>query len=173
MQFKEKGNKCLVLGSGAREYGIARWLKNSPFVSEVFISPGNAGTALFGTNVLFENYRQIALFAKREEIDLTVIGPENLLAAGVADIFSEYRLPVFGPTKKAARVESSKAFAKWLMKKHGIRTARFESFTDFVKALDYLRSQSFPVVIKASGLPVEKGFIFVKPRKKLKEHSKS
>lgn len=157
----EEGKKVLVIGSGGREHAIVKSLSKSPKVSKIYCAPGNAGIALDAecVNIKVENAEELVNFAQRHDIDLTVIGPEAALVAGVADAFNATGLRVFGPTKSAARVESSKEFAKQLMKKHGIPTGAYESFQDFDQALEYVKKGTFPTVIKYDGLAAGKGVV--------------
>jgi phosphoribosylamine---glycine ligase len=153
--------KLLVIGSGGREHAIAWKLARSPKVSRVYVAPGNAGTAredgLF--NVELTAFLDLIKFAKDEGIHATVVGPEGPLAAGIVDAFRDAGLRVFGPTKAAAQLESSKDFAKAFMKRHGIPTARYESFTDVKAAHAYVDQHGAPVVIKADGLAAGKGVV--------------
>ena len=157
--------KVLVVGGGGREHALAWKIKQSPLLTELYCAPGNAGTASLGTNVELdpENIGVLALWAVENKIDLTVVGPEAPLAAGLVDVFTEHGLKVFGPTKAAARIESSKSFAKEIMEKAGVRTPRGQVLTDFKEAETYLKSLgSYPVVIKADGLAAGKGVIIAK-----------
>ncbi len=153
--------KLLVIGSGGREHAIAWRLAQSPRVSRVFVAPGNAGTAredgLF--NVDIAAIDDLVAFAKREEIHATVVGPEGPLAAGVVDSFRAAGLRVFGPTRQAAQLESSKDFAKRFMQRHGIPTARYQTFTDAKAAHGYIDQHGAPIVIKADGLAAGKGVV--------------
>ena len=152
-------NKILIIGSGSRENALAWKLKQSPKVEKIFIAPGNPGTAALGENVdiAVNNIQALADFAVQNKIDLTVVGPEEPLSLGIVDAFEGKNLKIWGPTKAAAQIESSKTFAKELMQKAGVPTAKFETFSDFDQAVGYVKSQSFPVVIKASGLASGKG----------------
>ncbi|HUL95861.1 MAG TPA: phosphoribosylamine--glycine ligase [Usitatibacter sp.] len=153
--------KLLVIGSGGREHAIAWRLAQSPRVSRVYVAPGNAGTAredgLF--NVEIGEIAKLVAFAKIEEIHATVVGPEGPLAAGVVDAFREAGLRIFGPTKAAAQLESSKDFAKRFMKRHGIPTARHETFTEASAAHAHIDRHGAPIVIKADGLAAGKGVV--------------
>ena len=155
------GKKVLVIGSGGREHALAWKIAQSSQVSKVYIAPGNGGTSLVGENVDigFTDADGLLEFAKSKKIDLTVVGQEAASEAGVADLFKKNNLPIFGPTKKAATVETSKAFSKDLMKSQKIPTARYKNFEDPKEAIDYIRSQSLPIVIKADGLAGGKGVI--------------
>ena len=154
--------KILIVGSGGREHTLAWKISQSEKVDQLFIAPGNAGTARFGENVDIdvEDLGQLLKFAKNEKIDLTVIGPEKPLALGITDLFEKNGLSVFGPSKKAARIEASKVFANKFMKKFGIPSADFKVFSDYEKAKDHLENDEFPVVLKADGLAAGKG-VFV------------
>jgi len=163
--------KLLVIGSGGREHAIAWKLAGSPKVSRVYVAPGNAGTAredgLF--NVELSAFPDLIRFAKDEGIHATVVGPEGPLAAGIVDAFRDAGLRVFGPTKAAAQLESSKDFAKRFMKRHGIPTARHETFTDATAAHAYLDRHGAPIVIKADGLAAGKGVVVAATAKEAHE----
>jgi phosphoribosylamine--glycine ligase len=153
--------KVLVVGSGGREHAIAWRLAKSSLVSKIFIAPGNGGTDSVAESVPLKvsQIEEIAEFAAREQIDLTVVGPEEPLSLGLADALQERGLSVFGPTKAAAQIESSKAFAKDVMLKAGVLTARGAVFTDFTEAKAYVESEATPPVIKADGLAAGKGVV--------------
>lgn len=153
--------KILVLGSGGREHALVWKLRQSPRVSAVFCAPGNAGIAQLATCVALKVTEQAALvqFAKAERIDLTVVGPDDALAAGIVDLFQQNGLRIFGPTQAAAQLESSKVFAKEFMQRHGIPTARSGSFSDSSEAQRFCRGASYPLVVKADGLALGKGVI--------------
>ncbi len=153
--------KILVIGSGAREHTLVWKLAQSPQVDAIYAAPGNAGTAAIAENLDIKDGDIEALFkaARNLHIDLTVVGPEAPLAAGVADRLMTDRLPVFGPSQAAAEIESSKVFARDLMVRHGIPCAAGASFDDYDKAVDYARRQEPPIVIKADGLAAGKGVI--------------
>jgi phosphoribosylamine--glycine ligase len=156
--------KILVVGSGGREHALAWKLRQSPGVDHIFCAPGNAGTAELGENVDIKagDLPALAGFAKQNRIDLTVVGPDDSLAAGIADLFASERLRIFGPTKSAARLESSKIFAKELMRAKHIPTARAAIFEKQESATAFLRESHFPIVIKADGLALGKGVIVAK-----------
>ncbi len=151
----------LIIGSGGREHAIAVKLKESPKLGKLFVAPGNAGTANIGTNVEInpDDHDSVAGFCKQNEIGLVVIGPEKPLADGLADSLIENEIPVFGPLKNAAEIESDKAFAKRLMKANGIPTAEFKTFKKehYENAVSYCDKIGYPVVVKASGLAAGKG----------------
>lgn len=151
--------KVLVIGSGGREHALCWKLAKSVEVNELYVIPGNDGMTDVATVVPVENQDDILDFARLMQIDLTVAGPETVLADGLADKFAEAGLPFFGPSKAAAQIEGSKGFAKNLMKKYGIPTAAYEIFTDEEAAVSYAKEQKFPLVIKADGLAAGKGVI--------------
>ena len=153
--------KILVVGSGGREHALAWKLSQSSRAERIFCAPGNAGTELVGENVSIaaNDLPGLAAFAKGNAIDLTVIGPDDPLAAGVVDLFKAEGLRVFGPTKSAARLESSKIFAKELMRKLKIPTALAGSFARSDQALQFCKRLQFPIVIKADGLALGKGVV--------------
>lgn len=155
------GAKVLIVGGGGREHALAWKLKQSKKVSELFVAPGNGGTADIATNVDigFTDVDGLLKFAQAHSIDLTVIGQEAASDAGVVDAFLDAGLKIFGPTKAACRIESSKAFSKDLMREQHIPTAEFQNFEDPIAALDYIKNKSLPIVIKASGLAEGKGVI--------------
>jgi phosphoribosylamine--glycine ligase len=158
--------KVLVLGSGGREHALAWKIQQSHRVTDIFVAPGNAGTADVGKNIPIKltDLPELLRFARNEKIDLTVVGPDDALAAGVVDLFQEAGLRIFGPTKAAARLESSKRFAKDFMARHGIPTARFEAFDSSAEAKKALDQFGFPVAIKADGLALGKGVIIARNR---------
>lgn len=147
----------LTVGGGGREHALAWKLRQSPKVKDIFIAPGNAGTAEIGTNIPISKTDEIIDWLKRSPIDLVVIGPDNYLAEGMTDRIQELGISVFGPTKAAAEIEWSKSFAKRFMREEGIPTADYEVFTDLRAAREYVRKQNFPLVVKASGLALGKG----------------
>jgi len=153
--------KLLVIGSGGREHALAWRLARSPRVHKVFVAPGNGGTEQGDLlhNVPFTSPEELADFVEREGVSLTVVGPEAPLAAGVVDVFRARDLKIFGPTKAAAQLESSKDYAKSFMVRHRIPTARYETFTDPAKAHAYIDQQGAPIVIKADGLAAGKGVV--------------
>ena len=153
--------KVLVIGSGGREHALAWKLAQSPKVQRVFVAPGNGGTALDAAlrNVPITDIGALADFATSEKIALTVVGPEAPLAAGVVDLFRSRGLRVFGPTRAAAQLESSKVFAKDLMQRHGIPTARYASFADAAAAHAHVLRHGAPIVVKADGLAAGKGVV--------------
>ena len=153
--------KVLVIGNGGREHALARKLSQSERVSQIYVAPGNGGTAhdVRFKNVPLTDVKALADFAVEQKISVTVVGPEAYLAAGVVDEFRARGLRIFGPTKAAAQLESSKAFAKDFMKRHGIPTAAYDTFTDAAAAHAYVDAQGAPIVIKADGLAAGKGVV--------------
>ncbi|NGQ97021.1 phosphoribosylamine--glycine ligase [Brevibacillus sp. SYP-B805] len=151
----------LVVGGGGREHAIAWKLAQSPKVNKIYCAPGNGGTAEFARNVPISvnDFAALAQFVKDEGIDLTIVGPEDPLFGGIVEFFEQRSLPIFGPTSEAAKIEGSKSFAKKLMTKYGIPTARYESFLDYQSALAYVREQGAPIVVKADGLAAGKGVV--------------
>ena len=158
--------KILVIGSGGREHALAWRLAQGVKVQKVYVAPGNAGTALEDgvENVAITAIPELIEFAKREHIELTVVGPEAPLAAGVVDAFRAAGLKIFGPTRAAAQLESSKDFAKRFMARHNIPTAFFETFSDVVAAKAYVEQHGAPIVIKADGLAAGKGVVVAESR---------
>jgi phosphoribosylamine---glycine ligase len=153
--------KVLVIGGGGREHALAWKIAQSPKVQAVYLAPGNGGTALDSRleNVPITDLRQLRDWALKEKIALTVVGPEAPLAAGVVDDFRAHGLRIFGPTKAAAQLESSKAFAKAFMVRHQIPTAGYEAFTDAAAAHAYVDRKGTPIVVKADGLAAGKGVV--------------
>lgn len=153
--------KILVVGSGGREHALAWKLAQSERIQTVYVAPGNGGTALDKRleNIDLSDPHALAGFAKKENIALTVVGPEVPLAAGIVNIFRDQELKIFGPTKEAAQLESSKDFAKAFMRRHGIPTANYQTFTDATLAHDYINAHGAPIVIKADGLAAGKGVV--------------
>ncbi len=156
----------LVIGGGGREHALAWKLRQSPRVRQIFIAPGNAGTAQVGRNVEVKSSEldQLLNFAQRESIDLTVVGPDDVLAAGIVDLFEKAGLRIFGPCREAAQLESSKSFAKRFMVRHGIPTARFGEFESSSDAKDALTDFGFPLAVKADGLALGKGVVIAHDR---------
>ena len=155
------GKTVLVIGSGGREHAIVDALSRSPQVSKIYCAPGNAGIGLQAFNVPLKDtdVEGLKAFALENQVDLTVVGPESSLAAGLVDAFREAGLAVFGHTKAATRIESSKEFAKELMLKYGIPTAGYRSFSSYDEALEYVAGRPFPAVLKYDGLAAGKGVV--------------
>lgn len=153
--------KVLVIGSGGREHALCYKFALSKHVEEVFVAPGNGGMSDVATlvNIDSMDFEKLMAFVKSEEIDLTFVGPEIPLCAGIVDAFEKEKLCIFGPSKLASQLEGSKCFSKDMMKKYQIPTAAYESFTDYETARAYLSSQKMPIVLKADGLAAGKGVI--------------
>jgi phosphoribosylamine--glycine ligase len=153
--------KILVVGSGGREHALAWKLAQSERIQMVYVAPGNGGTALDPRleNIDITDPAQLAQFALKEHIALTVVGPEVPLAAGIVNIFRDHGLKIFGPTREAAQLESSKDFAKAFMKRHRIPTADYQTFSDAAAAHKYINQKGAPIVIKADGLAAGKGVV--------------
>lgn len=151
----------LVIGGGGREHALAWKIAQSPRSARVFVAPGNAGTAKEPgvANIALTNHADLVAFAQREQVGLTVVGPEAPLAAGVVDAFRAAGLRIFGPTRAAAQLESSKHFAKAFMERHGIPTAQYRSFDDATRARGYVDERGAPIVVKADGLAAGKGVV--------------
>jgi phosphoribosylamine---glycine ligase len=157
--------KILLIGSGGREHALAWKLAQSPQLQTVYVAPGNGGTATAKQgaagieNLPITDLQELANFAKREKIHLTVVGPEAPLAAGIVDVFRNQGLRIFGPTQLAAQLESSKDFSKAFMKRHGIPTADYQTFSNILEAHAYIDAKGAPIVIKADGLAAGKGVV--------------
>ena len=155
------GKKVLVIGGGGREHAIVYALSRSPQVEKIYCAPGNAGIAQLAECVAIKDtdVEGLLLFAKETEVDLTVVGPEAALAAGVVDAFRAEGMPIFGHTKAATQIESSKEFAKIIMQKYNVPTAAYQSFSDYNEALAYVKAGSLPIVLKYDGLAAGKGVV--------------
>ena len=153
--------KVLVIGSGGREHALVWKIAQSPLVEKIYCAPGNPGTARLAENVdlRVDDLTGLLSFAKKEDIDLTVVGPELPLSLGIVDLFEEYGLRIFGARRNAALIEASKAFSKDLMKKYRVPTAAYEVFTEAAEAEAFIRKIGAPIVIKADGLAAGKGVI--------------
>ncbi|MEP6826229.1 MAG: phosphoribosylamine--glycine ligase, partial [Ramlibacter sp.] len=153
--------KVLVIGGGGREHALAWKLAQSPRLQAVYVAPGNGGTALDSRleNVPISDIVELRKWAIEQKIALTVVGPEGPLAAGVVDEFRAHGLRVFGPTQAAAQLESSKAFSKAFMQRHGIPTAEYETFTEAAAAHAHVDLKGAPIVVKADGLAAGKGVV--------------
>ncbi len=156
--------KVLIVGGGGREHAIAWKAAQSPRVEKLYCAPGNAGIAQIAecVDIGVMEFEKLAEFAREKQVDLVMIGPDDPLAAGAVDVLESAGLRVFGPRKNAAILEGSKAFSKNLMKKYGIPTAAYETFTDPNKALAYLETAKMPIVLKADGLALGKGVLICK-----------
>jgi phosphoribosylamine--glycine ligase len=163
--------KILLVGSGGREHALAAKIARDAPGADLLVSPGNPGTALLGRNipVSAEDVAGLAALARTEKVDLTVVGPELPLAAGLGDAFAAEGLPLFGPDAAAARLESSKAFSKTLMREEGVPTAGFEVFSDPSDAIAHVRAGAGPLVVKASGLAAGKGAIVCSDRREAEQ----
>ena len=155
--------KVLVIGSGAREHTLVWKLKQSKYVSDIYITPGNAGVNQIAepVNIKPDSFRELAHFASRNCIDLTIVGPEELLSQGIVDYFISQNLRIFGPTKIASQIETSKVFSKEFMRRHRIPTASYKVFEDVKGALKFLETHKLPLVIKADGLTGGKGTFII------------
>ncbi|MBC8500088.1 MAG: phosphoribosylamine--glycine ligase [Candidatus Atribacteria bacterium] len=155
--------KVLVIGSGGREHALVWKIMQSPKVSQIYCAPGNAGISKLAQciNIDADSIEKLVDFAQEEKIDLTVVGPELALSKGIVNEFNKQGLRIFGPSREAAEIESSKVFSKYLMKKYNIPTANYDVFQNSEKALDYIKKQTFPLVIKADGLAAGKGVFIV------------
>ena len=152
--------KILIIGAGGREHAIGWKIKKDNPQVELYFSTGNAGTAEIGENLGITNMNELKDFALNNQVDLTIVGPEVELVAGIVDLFKSAGLEIFGPEQKAAQLEGSKVFAKEFMQKYGVQTAAYQTFRYYVDAKDYIEKvDNFPVVIKASGLAAGKGVI--------------
>jgi phosphoribosylamine--glycine ligase len=158
--------RIFIIGSGGREHAIGWKFKQdgilNDYETELYFSPGNAGTSDLGTNVTLNSLEEMRDFASFKKMDLTFVGPEDELSRGIVDLFEEAGLEIFGPNKNAAQLEASKAFAKEFMEKHGVKTAKFKNFQGAMLAIEYLETQEFPIVVKASGLAAGKGVVICK-----------
>jgi phosphoribosylamine--glycine ligase len=156
--------KILVVGGGGREHALIWKLSQSNKVEQIFCAPGNAGIAQLASCIPIDpdDIPRLVEFARNEEIDLTVVGPEDPLAAGIVDAFQEAELKIFGPSRAAARIEASKTFCKDLLKKHGIPSGDYASFDNLDDAIEYVYKKGAPIVIKADGLAAGKGVVVAK-----------
>jgi len=156
--------KVLIIGSGGREHTLIWKIIQSPKVSQIYCAPGNAGISQLARciNIDADNIEKLVDFAKKEKIDLTIVGPELPLSKGIVNEFNKEGLKIFGPNKEAAEIESSKVFSKYLMKKYNIPTANYKVFQNRERAFNYIKQQTFPLVIKADGLAAGKGVFIVK-----------
>lgn len=161
-----KKKNILIISSGGREHALGWKLKKSSKVGKIYFAPGTAGTATVGINTGINalDFDTLIEFVEKNSIDLTIAGPDDVLAAGIVNVFQEKGLKIFGATKEAAQIESSKAFAKKLMHEENIPTAKYASFTDFKIAKKYIENHELPVVIKASGLALGKGVVIAKTK---------
>lgn len=163
--------KFLIVGSGGREHALAWKIAQSPQVETVFVAPGNPMIAREDKCqcISAKGFHELCQFAKDQDVDLTIVGPEDPLAEGIADVFRQENLPIFGPGKFQAQLEGSKEFAKEFMARHGVATANYESFDDFYQALAHVKERSLPLVVKASGLCAGKGVVICQTRQEAEE----
>ena len=163
--------KVLIVGSGGREHAIAASVAKSPRADKIYCAPGNAGIAEYAecVDIGAMEFEKLAAFAKEKEIDLCIVGMDDPLVGGLVDVLEEAGIRTFGPRKNAAILEGSKAFSKDLMKKYNIPTAAYENFTDPDKALAYLETAKFPIVLKADGLALGKGVLICKNLEEARE----
>ncbi|WHY64943.1 phosphoribosylamine--glycine ligase [Neobacillus sp. SuZ13] len=163
--------KVLVIGGGGREHAIVWKLSQSPKVTQIYCAPGNPGIAELAecVSIAVSDIKKLADFAQKEQIDLTFVGPEEPLSLGIVNFFKEQGLAVYGPSKEAASIEGSKAFAKELMMKYQIPTAKYASFTNYEEALAYVNCEGAPIVIKADGLAAGKGVVVAKTLEEAEE----
>ena len=157
--------KVLIIGNGGREHALAYRAALSPLAQKVFVAPGNPGTAsepkMENVNIGVDDIEGLVAFAKKEAIDLTIVGPEAPLVAGVTDAFEKEGLKIFGPSKAGAQLEGAKSFTKDFLKRHNIPTAAYEVFTKTDAAVEYIKAQGAPIVIKADGLAAGKGVLIL------------
>lgn len=151
--------RILVVGHGGRAAAIGWKLRQDPRVTKVYFATGNASTEQYGENIFEETIPELIAFAKRERIDLTIVGPEAPLVKGVVDDFRAAGLNIFGPNAKTASLEGSKSFAKRFMQRNNIKTAKAKSFTEYSEAVEYIKNHNYPLVVKASGLAGGKGVV--------------
>ena len=163
--------KVLLIGSGGREHALGWKLDQSPHVNELYFAPGNAGTSFLGTNVAINALEidQLVAFAKAEKIDLTVVGPEDPLCAGIVDVFEAEGLKIFGPNAECAQFEASKDYTKAFLQKHNIPTAAYHTYTEYDAAVASLADVSYPIVLKADGLALGKGVVIAENYEHAKE----
>jgi phosphoribosylamine--glycine ligase len=167
--------KVLVVGGGGREHAVVWKLSQSPKINQLYCAPGNPGIAELAecVPISVSEIEKLADFVKRERIDLTFVGPEEPLSKGIVNYFKQQDLAIFGPSREAALIEGSKAFAKELMMKYQIPTAKYAAFTNYEEALTYVRSEGAPIVIKADGLAAGKGVVVAKNLEEAEEALKS
>lgn len=151
--------RILIIGNGGREAAFAKKLSEDSRVTQMFFAKGNATTEKYGKNISLSDIKDLVDFAKKESIDLTIVGPEAYLVEGIVDEFKKAGLKIFGPDKNAAKLEGSKAYSKKFMQDYGIKTASGRMFNSYIEAREYLDSQEFPLIIKASGLAQGKGVV--------------
>lgn len=167
--------KVLVVGGGGREHAIVASVAKSKLVDKIYCAPGNPGIAALAEceNISVMEFDKLIAYAKEKEVDFTIIGPDDPLGAGIVDAFEAAGLKVFGPRKNAAIIEASKAFSKDLMKKYNIPTASYETFNDADKAMEYLETSKYPIVLKADGLALGKGVLICNTKEEAMEGVKT
>jgi phosphoribosylamine--glycine ligase len=165
--------KILIIGGGGREHALAYKVAQSPLVEKIFVAPGNPGTALEdkveNVNIDVKEIEDLLDFAKKEQISLTIVGPEQPLVMGVVDLFEQNGLKIFGPNSAAAQLEGSKSFSKEFLSKYKIPTARYRTFDEIDPAIEYINSKRMPIVIKADGLAGGKGVIIARSKKEARQ----
>lgn len=163
--------KVLIIGSGGREHAIAWKLSKEDDIEKIYVSPGNGGTALENKceNISLNSNKDLIEFAKKEKIDFTIVGPEEPLINGIVDDFKSKGLKIFGPDKKGAALEGSKAYAKEFMEKYEIKTAKYKTFINLKEGLKYLEETEYPIVIKADGIAAGKGVIICRDKESGKD----
>lgn len=159
----------LIVGNGAREYSIALAIKKSKKLNNLYFAPGNGATSTLGENISVSDYEGLANFAKKNQIDLTIVGPEAPLSAGITDVFRKHGLKIFGPSKKAAKLESSKAFMKNILAKHNIPTAKYIETSSEAEAFAFVDALEGNIVVKADGLCAGKGVIICDDKDEAKD----
>ena len=164
--------KILIVGSGGREYSIGLALHKEEKIKNLYFAPGNGATDNLGENVEIKDFEELATFAKTQEIDLTIVGPEVPLVDGIVDVFKKHGLTIFGPSKAAARLEGSKIFMKNFLARHGIPTAKYIQTKNLEEANTFIDSLSLPIVVKADGLCAGKGVIIAKTYEEAKSAAK-
>lgn len=162
----------LIVGSGGREYAIGLKLKGENSVGKIYFAPGNGATTKLGENVKYKNFQELAEFVKQKGISLTIVGPEAPLSEGIVDVFKAQNLAIFGPSKRAARLEGSKAFMKDFLARQGIKTARYLNTDDAKEAENFINSLKTPIVVKADGLCAGKGVIIAKTHEEARKSAR-
>lgn len=162
----------LVVGSGGREYSIGIKLKKEKLVNKIYFAPGNGATMNLGENIEINDYEKLAKFAINNNIDLTIVGPEGPLEKGIVDLFKSHNLVIFGPSQKAARLETSKAYMKDFLKKYGIKTAKYLNSSDYNEISNFIDKMDGKIVVKADGLCAGKGVIIANTKDEAKNAAK-
>lgn len=172
INFPRKQMNVLIVGNGAREFSIGLAVKKSKKLNKLYFAPGNGATGRVGENIDVADYEGLAAFAKKNNIDLTIVGPEAPLSSGIVDVFKKHNLKIFGPSKKAARLESSKAFMKNILAKYDIPTAKYIETSSEAEAFEFIDSMDGNIVVKADGLCAGKGVIICQTKDEAKEAAK-